>query len=154
MVQQRCRGTEGGREEDGGWVWRQGHGRRIVTGDARRQGHQDREQSNTFAINGVILLGTPLGANEMSTPGLEPGLSRPRRDVLTTRRCGLPKAWFACSHASQHHGWRTCEVGLATLTQWRGMVRCQPTGRKSGVVLQQDCPSTCPPSSVGRAQGS
>ena len=26
--------------------------------------------------------------NEMSTPGVEPGLSRPRRDVLTTRRCG------------------------------------------------------------------
>ena len=25
----------------------------------------------------------------MSTPGVEPGLSRPRRDVLTTRRCGL-----------------------------------------------------------------
>ena len=25
----------------------------------------------------------------MSTPGVEPGLSRPQRDVLTTRRCGL-----------------------------------------------------------------
>ena len=25
---------------------------------------------------------------KMSTPGVEPGLSRPRRDVLTTRRCG------------------------------------------------------------------
>ena len=25
----------------------------------------------------------------MSTPGFEPGLSRPQRDVLTTRRCGL-----------------------------------------------------------------
>ena len=24
----------------------------------------------------------------MTTPGVEPGLSRPRRDVLTTRRCG------------------------------------------------------------------
>ena len=28
-------------------------------------------------------------AAKMSTPGVEPGLSRPRRDVLTTRRCGL-----------------------------------------------------------------
>eukprot|EP00973_Karenia_brevis_P031271 4316984-Karenia_brevis.AAC.1 len=28
----------------------------------------------------------------MATPGVEPGLSRPQRDVLTTRRCGL------CSH--------------------------------------------------------
>ena len=27
----------------------------------------------------------------VSTPGVEPGLSRPRRDVLTTRRCG---PWF------------------------------------------------------------
>ena len=25
----------------------------------------------------------------MSSPGVEPGLSRPQRDVLTTRRCGL-----------------------------------------------------------------
>ena len=25
----------------------------------------------------------------LSTPGFEPGLSRPQRDVLTTRRCGL-----------------------------------------------------------------
>ena len=25
---------------------------------------------------------------QMSTPGVEPGLSRPQRDVLTTRRCG------------------------------------------------------------------
>ena len=24
----------------------------------------------------------------LTTPGVEPGLSRPRRDVLTTRRCG------------------------------------------------------------------
>ncbi len=27
-------------------------------------------------------------ATNMSTPGVEPGLSRPQRDVLTTRRCG------------------------------------------------------------------
>ena len=28
-------------------------------------------------------------AKTVSTPGVEPGLSRPQRDVLTTRRCGL-----------------------------------------------------------------
>ena len=27
--------------------------------------------------------------NCLSAPGFEPGLSRPQRDVLTTRRCGL-----------------------------------------------------------------
>ena len=47
--------------------------------------------------------GKPFGANEMSSPGLGPGLSRPRRDVLTTRRFGISKAWFACSHTSPHH---------------------------------------------------
>eukprot|EP00973_Karenia_brevis_P027257 3759594-Karenia_brevis.AAC.1 len=30
--------------------------------------------------------------HRMTTPGVEPGLSRPQRDVLTTRRCGF------CSH--------------------------------------------------------
>ena len=30
-----------------------------------------------------------LRGRKMSTPGVEPGLSRPQRDVLTTRRCGL-----------------------------------------------------------------
>ena len=29
-----------------------------------------------------------LGEFKLSTPGVEPGLSRPQRDVLTTRRCG------------------------------------------------------------------
>ena len=33
----------------------------------------------------------------MSTPGVEPGLSRPRRDVLTTRRCGLHMRCNLCS---------------------------------------------------------
>ena len=31
----------------------------------------------------------------MSTPGVEPGLSRPQRDVLTTRRCGPCHRWCA-----------------------------------------------------------
>ena len=38
-----------------------GCGGRIVTGYARRQGPQEREQSNTFAIIAVILLGQALG---------------------------------------------------------------------------------------------
>ena len=29
------------------------------------------------------------GVKKMTAPGVEPGLSRPQRDVLTTRRCGL-----------------------------------------------------------------
>ena len=33
----------------------------------------------------------------MSTPGVEPGLSRPQRDVLTTRRCGPYRKWCAWS---------------------------------------------------------
>ena len=37
---------------------------------------------------------------KMSLPGFEPGLSRPRRDVLTTRRQGRPKRrWADCCHA-------------------------------------------------------
>ena len=36
----------------------------------------------------------------MTTPGVEPGLSRPRRDILATRRCGL---WHCVSpHLSRH----------------------------------------------------
>ena len=38
----------------------------------------------------------------MSLPGFEPGLSRPRRDVLTTRRQGRPKRrWADCVHARE-----------------------------------------------------
>ena len=33
---------------------------------------------------------------KMTTPGVEPGLSRPRRDVLTTRRCGRLPALYKC----------------------------------------------------------
>ena len=34
-------------------------------------------------------------SSKMSTPGVEPGLSRPQRDVLTTRRCGPCCKWCA-----------------------------------------------------------
>ena len=35
--------------------------------------------------------------SKMSAPGVEPGLSRPQRDVLTTRRCGLDVMPWRCS---------------------------------------------------------
>ena len=38
----------------------------------------------------------------MSTPGVEPGLSRPQRDVLTTRRCGL-EVWELGMPCSWRH---------------------------------------------------
>ena len=38
--------------------------------------------------------GLARGSCEMTAPGVEPGLSRPRRDVLTTRRCG--PWWVGC----------------------------------------------------------
>ena len=37
----------------------------------------------------------------LSTPGFEPGLSRPQRDVLTTRRCGPQIHCNRCEH--QHY---------------------------------------------------
>ena len=51
----------------------------------------------------------------MSTPGVEPGLSRPRRDVLTTRRCGLSNVWFTCLQTAHHHGWTHLEGGPCIL---------------------------------------
>ena len=47
-----------------------GCGGRIVTGYARRQGPQEREQSNTFAIIGVILLGQACGGGVANETGL------------------------------------------------------------------------------------
>ena len=40
-------------------------------------------------------------SSSMSTPGFEPGLSRPQRDVLTTRRCGPQIHCNLCEH--QHY---------------------------------------------------
>ena len=36
------------------------------------------------------------GVNKLTTPGVEPGLSRPRRDVLTTRRCSPCRCVVFC----------------------------------------------------------
>ena len=40
----------------------------------------------------------------MSTPGVEPGLSRPQRDVLTTRRCGPLCHLSPSPNGALHHG--------------------------------------------------
>ena len=54
----------------------------------------------------------------MTTPGIEPGLSRPRRDVLTTRRCGL-----ADSRAT---AWRQmCGVPNDLLARASSQKRCE-----------------------------
>ena len=45
--------------------------------------------SATFMFQVMELVAGVLGINDLTTPGVEPGLSRPRRDVLATRRCGL-----------------------------------------------------------------
>ena len=37
-----------------------------------------------------------LSRGELTTPGIEPGLSRPQRDVLTTRRCGRLRGFQTC----------------------------------------------------------
>ena len=49
---------------------------------------------------------------EMTTPGVKPGLSRPQRDVLTTRRCGLLAAEVLLSFLASTGGeGATREVG-------------------------------------------
>ena len=43
---------------------------------------------SAFCPRRRCFLGPSRQQQSMSTPGVEPGLSRPQRDVLTTRRCG------------------------------------------------------------------
>ena len=63
---------------------------------------------------------------KMSSPGVEPGLSRPQRDVLTTRRWGLDNIWNMVSFISaqiwkQEHTKKGCRDGEASLSK---MARC------------------------------
>ena len=44
-------------------------------------------EQQVHACQRVAALNSP--KEGMTTPGVEPGLSRPQRNVLTTRRCGL-----------------------------------------------------------------
>ena len=45
----------------------------------------------TFMFEVMDVVAGLLGMHDLTTPGVEPGLSRPRRDVLTTRRWGLDR---------------------------------------------------------------
>ena len=89
----------------------------------------------------------------MSTPGVEPGLSRPRRDVLTTRRCGqfvvlqannvavyelftaaqprqpLANVYFRCSKASRGVEPRSLDSESRVLT-------VTPRGRTQSILVQ------------------
>ena len=48
----------------------------------------------------------------LTAPGVEPGLSRPQRDVLTTRRCGLLAAEVLLSFmVSKGKEWAPWEIG-------------------------------------------
>ena len=52
-----------------------------------------RLSSWSFCVGSVVV--PEIESYIMSTPGVEPGLSRPQRDVLTTRRCGPHAMAFA-----------------------------------------------------------
>ena len=69
-------------------------------------------------------VGSGFKTGEMTTPGVEPGLSRPQRDVLTTRRCGpcrpVPSAfYFVRVHDAESEGQydalRNCEYYIAVI---------------------------------------
>ena len=60
----------------------------VLQGEGKatpRKGAVGRVGSPQLAMLAIFFLSRLF---HMSTPGVEPGLSRPRRDVLTTRRCG------------------------------------------------------------------
>ena len=61
--------------------------RASVVGDAKGGGEGYEEGMGKEARAGKAWLGGRQMLS-MTTPGVEPGLSRPRRDVLSTRRCG------------------------------------------------------------------
>ena len=66
-------------------IWRSTkgeHGRRKM-----RWQRKGRLRRMLLVANGCFIM-HDLYTYQMSTPGVEPGLSRPQRDVLTTRRCG------------------------------------------------------------------
>ena len=56
------------------------HGQRVPASNFRRTEHVMKRHWGVDVFSG--------SGNKVSTPGVEPGLSRPRRDVLTTRRYG------------------------------------------------------------------
>ena len=52
----------------------------VLANNSRGKGHVMKRRWHVEALGS--------SGDKVSTPGVEPGLSRPRRDVLTTRRCG------------------------------------------------------------------
>jgi hypothetical protein len=55
-------------------------------------------------------------SHKLTTPGVEPGLSRPRRDVLTTRRCGRLNA--SRQRSSTHTTIYRNSTGSAHVPRW------------------------------------
>ena len=97
-----CRGTTG-RPSD--LAARLSHGRRAPSNTrakhppwgpnprARRasDGFSTKQSAWLLFVSHSLVDSSPSSRSQtltMSTPGVEPGLSRPQRDVLTTRRCG------------------------------------------------------------------
>ena len=75
----------------------------------------------------------------MSTPGVEPGLSRPQRDVLTTRRCGL----LCLAHPSDPgKDLASFPGGGLFVREWRC---CRKVGMSDGI-------SSCAPPANGAVQ--
>ena len=78
--------------------------------------------ANTFSFqvwhNQAFLCGVhkERRSSKMSTPGVEPGLSRPQRDVLTTRRCGL----LCLAHPSDPgKDLASFQAGFLFVREWR-----------------------------------
>ena len=68
------------------------------------------------------------GREPVSTPGVEPGLSRPQRDVLTTRRCGLLRAAHPGRALSQR------EVGAGVCGGWCCSSRLSDRGCRDALL--------------------
>ena len=65
------------------------HKRGTTPEDTTNTQKNDERQHCSFKLFDIIQgVAEPARFKNMSTPGVEPGLSRPQRDVLTTRRCG------------------------------------------------------------------
>ena len=74
--------------------------------------------------------GAACGRNDMTTPGVEPGLSRPQRDVLTTRRCGRRSSCTVQQTLQKHRDARRDKA------RKRGTVACAGHG---GEAARQPC---------------
>ena len=93
----------------------------------------------------------------MTTPGVEPGLSRPRRDVLATRRCGrINTTTIPALHATPNSGresgvqmlvdvWHLVNEKFTALPRWRGtfhelLCPCESLTRHACAKLPREVP--------------